>query len=45
MVIVIVLGVIAAFSIAAILFDPNEDNHSPRDPRTDLPIWAFRGRR
>lgn len=45
MVIVFVLGAVAVFAIAAILFDPNEDTPQPYDPRTDLPIWAFLGRR
>ena len=45
MFIVIVLGVIAVFAIAAILVDPREDNDTALDPLTNLPIWAYRGRR
>jgi len=45
MITVIVLGVIAALSIAAIVMDPSEGNRKPRDPHSDLPIWAFFARR
>jgi len=45
MIIVIVLGVIAALAIAAILVDPGEGHRKPLDPHTDLPIWAFLARR
>lgn len=45
MLLVIGLVVIASFAIAAILIDPSEGYQAPHDPRSDLPIWAFLGRR
>ncbi|MEA2538362.1 MAG: hypothetical protein QOF11_2596 [Chloroflexota bacterium] len=45
MIIVIGLAIIASFAIVAILIDPSEGYQAPHDPRNDLPIWAFLGRR
>jgi hypothetical protein len=48
MIVVIGLAIITAFAILAILADPGEvdaGRRLPRDPRTDLPLWALLGRR
>lgn len=45
MFIVVVLGAIAMFAIAAILIDPSDGPVRPYDPRAELPLWAFRARR
>jgi hypothetical protein len=45
MLLVIGLGVIALFAIAAILIDPSAGYQEPHDPHNDLPIWAVLGRR
>ena len=45
MIIVIGLAIVALFDIAAILIDPAEGYQEPHDPRNDLPLWAFLGRR
>jgi hypothetical protein len=48
MIVVIGLAIIAALAILSILADPDQGNAErrlPRDPRTDLPLWALLGRR
>ncbi|MDP9482857.1 MAG: hypothetical protein M3P84_06505 [Chloroflexota bacterium] len=45
MLLVIGLAVLASLAIVAILIDPSEGYQAPHDPRNDLPIWAYLGRR
>lgn len=46
MLLVIGLTIVIAFAIVAILVDRPEDGSSASyDPRSDLPFWAFMGKR
>ena len=45
MLLVIGLAIVITFAVIAILIDPAEGRQESYDPRSDLPFWAFLGRR
>lgn len=45
MLLVIGLALIIVFAVIAILVDPEDRSKASYDPRSDLPFWAFMGKR
>jgi hypothetical protein len=45
MVLVTILGLGALFAVLAIFTVPSDRRDAPRDPRDDLSLWAWIGRR
>ncbi len=45
MVLLTVLGLATLFAVLAIFTVPSDQRHTPRDPRDDLSLWGWIGRR
>ncbi len=45
MLLVIGLTIVIVFAVLAILVDPADGHQASYDPRSELPFWAFLGRR
>jgi hypothetical protein len=45
MVLLTILGMATLFAVLAIFTVPSDERHQPGDPRDDLSLWAWIGRR